>query len=134
RETGLTQPHALPQTTQDPPLDLPRRTGATDLRPVDVFVHTGGEEREDVPATGIVATRTSGTDCTGFDPDGRSAPRAVDAHTQMHLGELAGPDVFESIIGATDMPLRVTRDQRLVMDEPQPLVFLGPNSQTDPLT
>ena len=132
--TGLIQPHALLQTTQDPTLDLPRRTGATDLRPVDVFVRTGGEEREDVPATGIVATRTSGTDCTGFEPDGRSAPRAVDAHTQMHLGELAGPDVVESIIGAADMPLRVTRDQRLVMDEPQPLVFLGLNSQTDTLT
>lgn len=52
----------------------------------------------------------------------------------MHLGQLAGADVVESIIAAGDMSLRVTRGQGLVIDQPQPLLFLGLDSQTDTLT
>ena len=132
--TGLVQPHALLQTTQDPTLNLPRRTGVTDLRPVDVIAGSVASEQEIVAATGIVATRTTGTDCGDTDQDGLSEPRAVDTQAELHLGALAGADVIEAMVDAADLSLRVAPDGTLVMDRPQSLLYQGLKPDTDTLT
>lgn len=132
--TGIVQPHALLQTTQDPTLNLPRHTGGTDLRPVDVVTGSGATEQEVVAATGIVTVRTTGTDCADTDADGLSQPHPVDTATTVHVGALAGGEVIEAMIDAADGALRVAADGTLVMDQPQSLLYQGLSPDTDSLT
>jgi hypothetical protein len=132
--SGLVQPHALLQTTQDPTLNLLARTGGADLRPVDIVVGSGLSEREDVAATGIVATRTTGTDCSGTDEDGLSVPRPVDTQAQMHVGELVGAGVIASLIEAGDASLRIGPGGLLVMSQPDALLYQGTDPENESLT
>src|SRR3954454_4946858 len=132
--TGIVQPHALLQMTQDPTLDLPDRTGETDLRPIDVIIDTANGEQEDVPATGMVATRTTGTDCGATDADGVSAPRPVDTQATLHLGALVGANVVEAMLDASQGPLRIAPGGATVMDASQPLVYPGAAPATESLT
>ena len=108
----IVQPHALLQIGDDPALYLPGRTGETAVAPVDVVVvDAEAGEQEDIPATGMVATHTSGTDCSG----------AVDTQATVHLGELAGADVIGAIVDAAAKPLRVLPGGALATDSVQPL-------------
>ena len=110
--SGIAQPHALLQLAQDPALYLPGRTGEIAVAPVDVVViDVQAGEQEDVPATGMVATRTTGTDCSG----------TVDTQATLHLGELAGADVIAAMGDAAEKPLRVVAGGALATDVVQPI-------------
>lgn len=121
--TGVTAPRALLETIE-PTLDLPHRRGTSD-------VQLAFAEKRDGPhllaqaifATGQVATRTTGQDCSGSNENGLSAPGPVERFGEVPLLRLMGSDVAASVQSERDIGVTVSADGASVMTGDRRLSF-----------